>query len=1114
VLLTYIILNNLYIKSDCFSYEGWTISGEMEVDLNGGVYILYQTAYAPPSDEDSPPGTTEIIDIIGIVGDGGSLVINNLDIRGPDDLYIGLNKLYVHGHGMAQIVFVDRQLKFGGVDLIGSVEVTGFEVSTSTKGFEIPHAKVYFYAAGYVYFIDANQVEIHGVGKVLVEELTLEFSTTNADATMIINSLYVAIDCSIYFNKSSLNLIASAEGQLTCDRFEFISGSGSSLVVNDINLLTGDVVVLIYDVTGGGTVSSSGGITTLGDDDPNVYTTKEMFVSLHCSAIGWSQIILTGPGGKTISLPELSVVDISLEFTVSGKVSIETGEVLIDLHFNSGKSQSITVNGIGAFIIECIDSWFFDNWDISGLSFEMSSGMLDIYLKASSSSSSIEFNVQSTCHTTITLLDAGHNSGIVSHITIASLVINEGSLSCVYHHYNEGKGDIKITTSETANPTLELLEVTIGGYKFSRNGITVTSPGFEASWDIDGDRNGHIYANGGIEWSGYENWGLHKFSSSLVANDFFISWNLNNSNTEEPFDILDWGGSLDGDIYILVAGAFVLLWPLLNTNNRPVAVAGGPYETANVPGTITFDFSGCYDPDDDQITEMNINYGFGLLDWTGWIQFDEHPQYTYSTAGDKTLQLKVRDEYGWESIIDTATVIIGTNTFKVSGQVTDESGSPLTDGNDNALVEVVGESKSGQVNSQGYYVLPDLEKNKNYVLRCTADGYFTEEFDISAEDAVSDMVVNFVLIAGYMQVEILIREEVVDDYSNKVYENDVFTVHVIDESNSGNVYNAQVTYEYKYYGFWYQVDYSDFDIDDYNPKATNYYGKTSFTAVEVDNYLDYVVCRVTVIHDNYQTIISDNFKVYEGNSGVPYFLDTNPTYIISSEVATKIQSINAYDPDNDVLSFSVNGYSMSYSKSIIINDLHAKIEGQQYDSDTLRIYVGGKSDTDTVDNEYYLTILVTDGTGSDSWSLHIIVNDVGTCLLAGSKISMDDDTYKNIEDIKVGDLVRSYNESNGVFSPSMVTKTTSHKPDEMTNYYVVINNCLRITPNHRIFVNGDWVQSGNVKIGDVLLDGSGKATLVYSIEKIYEKVPTYNFEVDTTHSYFADGILVHNGDQK
>jgi hypothetical protein len=180
----------------------------------------------------------------------------------------------------------------------------------------------------------------------------------------------------------------------------------------------------------------------------------------------------------------------------------------------------------------------------------------------------------------------------------------------------------------------------------------------------------------------------------------------------------------------------------------------------------------------------------------------------------------------------------------------------------------------------------------------------------------------------------------------------------------------------------------------------------------------------------------------------------------------------------------------------------------------LRIYVGGKSDEDTVDNEYYLTIVVTDGTGSDSWNIHVTINDVGTCLLAGSKISMANNTYKNIEDVKVGDLVISYDDSNGAFSTSVVTKTTSHKPEEMTNYYVIINNCLRITPNHRIFVNGDWVQSGNVKIGDVLLDSSGKATPVYSIEKIYEKVPTYNLEIANTHSFFADGILVHNGNQK
>lgn len=136
-----------------------------------------------------------------------------------------------------------------------------------------------------------------------------------------------------------------------------------------------------------------------------------------------------------------------------------------------------------------------------------------------------------------------------------------------------------------------------------------------------------------------------------------------------------------------------------------------------------------------------------------------------------------------------------------------------------------------------------------------------------------------------------------------------------------------------------------------------------------------------------------------------------------------------------------------------------------------------------------------------------------TCFLAGTKIVMADGTYRSIEDIKVGDSVKSFDEKRGGIVDRQVTSVFHHTADEMTPYYLIINKCLRITPNHQMYSDGRWIFAGDLKIGDCLFSPNYNYK-IYSIEKIFEKEPTYNFEVDGNHNYFValdkEDALVHN----
>ncbi|MCD6237542.1 MAG: hypothetical protein J7K13_06300 [Thermoplasmata archaeon] len=137
-------------------------------------------------------------------------------------------------------------------------------------------------------------------------------------------------------------------------------------------------------------------------------------------------------------------------------------------------------------------------------------------------------------------------------------------------------------------------------------------------------------------------------------------------------------------------------------------------------------------------------------------------------------------------------------------------------------------------------------------------------------------------------------------------------------------------------------------------------------------------------------------------------------------------------------------------------------------------------------------------------------DDEGSCFLAGTKIEMADGSLKNIEDIEVGDKVMSYDPPSGEWKIGTVSKVFHHSPDEMTDYYLVLNHDLRITPNHPVYVDGKWKTAGELRVGDIF-----NGNQITSIEKVYKKVPTYNFEVLPYHTYnvvWSNGksAVVHN----
>ena len=131
----------------------------------------------------------------------------------------------------------------------------------------------------------------------------------------------------------------------------------------------------------------------------------------------------------------------------------------------------------------------------------------------------------------------------------------------------------------------------------------------------------------------------------------------------------------------------------------------------------------------------------------------------------------------------------------------------------------------------------------------------------------------------------------------------------------------------------------------------------------------------------------------------------------------------------------------------------------------------------------------------------------GGCFVAGTQITMADGSTLPIERVRIGDVVRSFDERSGEVTAARVSQTFFHASPG--NDIVVINGTLRATANHPIYVSGAWRPAGELAIGDVL-QSEAKSVRVDGLEVVLDSEPVYNLEVEGTHTYFAEGILVHN----
>ena len=134
----------------------------------------------------------------------------------------------------------------------------------------------------------------------------------------------------------------------------------------------------------------------------------------------------------------------------------------------------------------------------------------------------------------------------------------------------------------------------------------------------------------------------------------------------------------------------------------------------------------------------------------------------------------------------------------------------------------------------------------------------------------------------------------------------------------------------------------------------------------------------------------------------------------------------------------------------------------------------------------------------------------GSCFLKGTRILMANGSYQSIETLKKGDKVVCFDTEKGKKLDEEIDEVLIHEnPQEG---YLVINNSLKVTPEHLVYINHKWAGADSITEKDTLINSQGKEVKVFDVQHKKEELDkVFNLRlVGPHHNYFAEDLLVHN----
>ena len=145
--------------------------------------------------------------------------------------------------------------------------------------------------------------------------------------------------------------------------------------------------------------------------------------------------------------------------------------------------------------------------------------------------------------------------------------------------------------------------------------------------------------------------------------------------------------------------------------------------------------------------------------------------------------------------------------------------------------------------------------------------------------------------------------------------------------------------------------------------------------------------------------------------------------------------------------------------------------------------------------------------------------NVRICFVAGTLVRTKDG-YKEIQNIRAGDVVLAWNEKSGELGYQPVKQTFIRKADRIWKLTYEDGTTIETTWSHPFYIDGrGWVMAKDLKVGDrsytsrsIESSNRVKPLRIAVIEVLKRDETVYNFEVDTDHTYFVTKaeVLVHN----
>ena len=153
----------------------------------------------------------------------------------------------------------------------------------------------------------------------------------------------------------------------------------------------------------------------------------------------------------------------------------------------------------------------------------------------------------------------------------------------------------------------------------------------------------------------------------------------------------------------------------------------------------------------------------------------------------------------------------------------------------------------------------------------------------------------------------------------------------------------------------------------------------------------------------------------------------------------------------------------------------------------------------------------------------------GDCFVKGTLVTLYDGSQIAIENLKIGDYIKGLN---GINAVKKVNIPLLIQPGKRDGTLWGINDLGKfVTAEHPIMTKQGWktidydhamilephlvdLLIGSIEIGDEILTENGSYIIVKSID-VYKDQPqqdVYNLLLDGDHTYYANGLLVHNKD--